>query len=172
MPPPTKLIALDMDGTLLGSDGRISRRNLAALHEAQAAGAHIVIATGRRHAYAMGALRDLDLHGRSYVVSSNGAVTRTHESALVHRHHMSLEAARWLCSHASDFRSTIVFTFDTIDPEGREQVGALVLETASDLQQNIGRWMEANRHAIHTVDALEDVLGDSHHHGAPIQAMM
>ncbi len=120
----------------------------------------------------MGALHDLDLQDRHYLVSSNGAVTRTHDSALVHPPHMSLTAARWLCTHASDFRSTIVFTFDTLDVEGREQAGALVLEEASDLQRNIGRWMEANRHAIHTVDALEDVLDEAHPHGAPIQAMM
>ncbi len=161
-----------MDGTLLRSDGRISTRNLAALREAEAAGILIVIATGRRHTYAMGALHDLDLLGQHYLVSSNGAVTRTHDSALVHRHHMSLTAARWLCTHASDFRSTLVFTFDTLDAEGRESVGALVLEEASDLHRNIGRWMEANRHAIHTVDALEDVLDEAHQYGPPIQAMM
>jgi HAD superfamily hydrolase (TIGR01484 family) len=72
-----RLIALDMDGTLLGDDGRVSPRNLAALHAAQAAGILIVVATGRRHSYAMHVLRPLGLDHLSVLVSSNGTVTRT-----------------------------------------------------------------------------------------------
>ena len=42
-----ELIVLDLDGTLLGLDRRVSPRNAAALHAATAAGARVVIATGR-----------------------------------------------------------------------------------------------------------------------------
>lgn len=41
--------ALDLDDTLLRSDGKISDRTLAALHNWQAAGRRLVIATGRPH---------------------------------------------------------------------------------------------------------------------------
>ncbi len=44
---PPKLILLDLDGTLLGADGEVSDRNSSALHRAAAAGARVVIATGR-----------------------------------------------------------------------------------------------------------------------------
>lgn len=44
---PPRLILLDLDGTLLGVDRRVSERNAAALVAADAAGARIVIATGR-----------------------------------------------------------------------------------------------------------------------------
>ncbi len=47
------MIALDMDGTLLNGDGKVSPRNLAALRAAEATGVEIVVATGRRHSYAM-----------------------------------------------------------------------------------------------------------------------
>jgi HAD superfamily hydrolase (TIGR01484 family) len=47
------MIAIDIDGTLLPSTGVVvSRRNCQALREAEAAGIEIVIATGRRQAYA------------------------------------------------------------------------------------------------------------------------
>src|SRR5215469_7045435 len=72
-----RLIAVDMDGTLLGDTGQVSPRNLAALLAAHAAGVEVVIATGRRHAYAMRVLRALELPHTCALISSNGAVTRT-----------------------------------------------------------------------------------------------
>lgn len=41
------LIVTDLDGTLLGKDGRVSERNRAALRAAHDAGWHVAIATGR-----------------------------------------------------------------------------------------------------------------------------
>ncbi|HWG17402.1 MAG TPA: HAD hydrolase family protein [Acidobacteriaceae bacterium] len=74
---PPRLIAVDMDGTLLGETGQVSPRNLAALLAAHAAGIEVVVATGRRHAYAMRVLRPLELPHACALISSNGAVTRT-----------------------------------------------------------------------------------------------
>src|SRR6185312_11778949 len=76
-PTQPRLIAVDMDGTLLGETGQVSPRNLAALLAAHAAGIEVVVATGRRHAYAMRVLRPLDLPHACALISSNGAVTRT-----------------------------------------------------------------------------------------------
>ena len=42
-----KLIAIDLDGTLLNSDGNISKRNIQALHDAHQQGVKIVLCTGR-----------------------------------------------------------------------------------------------------------------------------
>jgi Cof subfamily protein (haloacid dehalogenase superfamily) len=42
-----RLILVDLDGTLVGKDHKVSPRNSAALARAAAAGAHVVIATGR-----------------------------------------------------------------------------------------------------------------------------
>jgi Cof subfamily protein (haloacid dehalogenase superfamily) len=42
-----RLIVLDLDGTLLGTDGAVSERNSATLRRAADAGARVVIATGR-----------------------------------------------------------------------------------------------------------------------------
>jgi len=44
---PPRLILVDLDGTLVGADHRVSPRNAAALQRATAAGARVVVATGR-----------------------------------------------------------------------------------------------------------------------------
>jgi Cof subfamily protein (haloacid dehalogenase superfamily) len=46
---PYRLLALDIDGTLLGGDKRISRRTLAAVAAARTAGVRVVLVTGRRY---------------------------------------------------------------------------------------------------------------------------
>ena len=42
-----KMVALDLDGTTFDSAGDISERTVKTLEEAAAAGAHIVVSTGR-----------------------------------------------------------------------------------------------------------------------------
>ena len=120
------MIALDLDGTLLGADGRVSARNLTALLAAEEAGIYVAIATGRRHCYAMRVLRGLNLHSHAALVSSNGTVIRTLDAQLLHRTHMPLEAARWLLTHLGDFRNSVVLTFDTVLPNGEERGRALL----------------------------------------------
>jgi hydroxymethylpyrimidine pyrophosphatase-like HAD family hydrolase len=163
-----RIIATDMDGTLLGSDGRVSERNLAALRLAHDRGVEIAIATGRRHCYAMGPLRELQLCEDNALISSNGTVIRTLGAELMHRSHMRHETVRWIAELCDDFRSSIVLTFDTVLPNGEDTRGALVCERAHDLNDNIGRWMEANGAYIEYVDRLEDALSGE----PPIQMMM
>ena len=66
-----KLIALDLDGTLLGSDKQLSAENAAALARAAAEGVEIVPATGRFYRGMPQNVREL-LYVR-YVISINGA---------------------------------------------------------------------------------------------------
>lgn len=187
------LIAIDMDGTLLGSNGRVSARNHGALLQAERHDAEIVIATGRRHAYAMRVLRELGLRGTNALISSNGTVIRTINSTLVERTFMPLETARWLCREVEDFRDTFVLTFDNVGPDGEDRNGALVCEQTEALHASIGAWMRTNEPYIRRVERMEQVLGGSawrtsmgsvalaeedeefrfpDHPNAPIQAML
>ena len=162
------MIAIDIDGTLAGPDGRVSPRNLAALKAAERAGIEIVIATGRRHCYAMRVLRDLALSDSNALISSNGTVTRTIGATLLHRTHLPLLTARWLCSHVDEFRNALVMTFDKVGSDGEDARGALVVERLDLLNASIGRWMEANEPYIACFDPVERALeGD-----APIQMML
>jgi hydroxymethylpyrimidine pyrophosphatase-like HAD family hydrolase len=176
------MIAIDMDGTLLGEDGRISARNLAALLAAEAAGIEVVVATGRRHSYAMRVLRPLGLHHASALVSSNGTVTRTVgsyavenpiASELIARTHLPHATALWLCDHIEEFRNALVLTFDRVGPDGDDARGALVVEHLDELNASIGRWMVANEPYIAHINPIEralDATGLST--DAPIQAML
>ncbi|GAC1415187.1 MAG: sugar-phosphatase [Acidobacteriaceae bacterium] len=173
--PTIRMIAVDMDGTLLGEDGQVSARNIAALRAAQAAGVEIVVATGRRHCYAMRVLRPLDLHPALLVVSSNGTVTRTMGSSsipteLVARTHLSHETSRWLLKQIDEFRSALVISFDQVGPDGEDPRGALVVEHLDDLHSSIGRWMVANEPYIAHVKPLESVLDPET--DPPIQMML
>jgi hydroxymethylpyrimidine pyrophosphatase-like HAD family hydrolase len=167
---PPRLIAIDLDGTLLNSSGQVSPRNLAALRLAESSGIEIVISTGRRHSFAMRVLRDLNLQHSSAVVSSNGTVIRTIGSELIHRTHLPLSTARWLCAHLNDYRSTLVLTFDLTGPDGEDSRGALIVEHLDDLHTSIGRWMRANEPYIQHVQHIEDALQPGAN--PPIQMML
>jgi hydroxymethylpyrimidine pyrophosphatase-like HAD family hydrolase len=152
------LIAIDIDGTLLSSEGKVSPRNRAALHAAHEAGIEVVIATGRRHAYAMRVLRELNLCEANALVSSNGTVVRTVGAELIHRSHLPMETARWLCDQVSAFRDTLVFTFDKVAADGDDRRGALVCEASSQLHRNVDAWMQANEPYILRVERIEQAL--------------
>ena len=167
MPKP-RLIAIDVDGTLLHSDGHVSERNLSALKDAESHGIEIVIATGRRHCYAMRVLRDLGRPAGTALISSNGTVIRTLGSELLHRSHMPVETARWLCQHVKEFRGTLVLTFDKVLRDGEDERGALVCEGVDELNASISRWMEVNEPYMEFVSPIKQALED----GAPIQMML
>lgn len=67
-----RLVATDLDGTLLGPDGRISDADAEALLAAARTGVHIVVATGRpaRWLDCLAPIRE----ARPHVIASNGAV--------------------------------------------------------------------------------------------------
>ena len=76
-----RLLALDIDGTLLRSDKTISPRTLTALDAARAGGAHLVLVTGRRYPAArtvaemIGGRLDLVLHNGA-LIFENGEILR------------------------------------------------------------------------------------------------
>ncbi len=153
-----RMLAVDMDGTLLGGDGQVSPRNLAALKAAERAGVEVVVATGRRHSYAMRVLRGLGLREENALISSNGAVTRTIGARLLERTLLPKETATWLCGHLGIYRSSLLLTFDRVKPDGDDSRGALVVEELEELNANIGRWMAANEPYIEKVIPIEKAL--------------
>ena len=66
-----KLIAIDLDGTLLDSEGKLSEINKTALESAVQKGIHIIIASGRPLASLPADV--LEIKGIEYAITSNGA---------------------------------------------------------------------------------------------------
>lgn len=96
-----KLIASDLDGTLIGHDFKFRPRTLAALKSAQDAGVQVVLVTGRPHRWLEAVVEQMDGYN-SYAICSNGAVifhlgrgevvaTHTMVGRDVHRVHELLE---------------------------------------------------------------------------------
>jgi len=158
-----RLIAIDIDGTLTPSSGApISTRNRTALHAAQAAGVEIVIATGRREAYAMPLVGPLGLAADSVMISSNGAVVRSFGGELIGRSFLGRESARRLCRELRAWE-TLVFTFD------RPGAGALVVEDFAQVRARIERWVDANRPYLIEVRPIEAAFDGA---DLPIQGMV
>lgn len=66
------LVAIDMDGTLLSSDGTISEENINAIHEVQQLGHQITICSGRSHPDIQQILQKYGI--RASIISGNGAM--------------------------------------------------------------------------------------------------
>jgi Cof subfamily protein (haloacid dehalogenase superfamily) len=155
---PIRLLASDIDGTLLNPQFQISDDDLAALRRAHAAGIEIVLVTGRRHTFALPIARQLGFD--FWLISSNGAVTRSLAGETFHRDLMPRELCRELCGTMQDFRGNTVLTFD------KECRGAIVLEHLDDLNASIRRWLEKNMAYIEFVVPIENALTSD-----PVQAM-
>lgn len=155
---PVRLIAIDIDGTLLDSHFQVSEHNLATLRMAHSLGVEIVLATGRRHTFALPVAQALDFDVA--IISSNGAITRSSDGTLFYRDPLPLAATLELVEHMTDFRRNLVVTFDG------EETGSLVLETLEELTVSIKRWLEKNAQHLHFVQPIEKGL-----HTDPIQAM-
>ena len=156
--PPIRLLAADIDGTLLNPEFRISDADMAALRRLQAEGVEIVLVTGRRHRFALPIAEQLGFD--LWIISSNGAVTRSLSGETFHRDLLPASTCRQLCTELQAFRGNTVLTFDV------EHKGAIVLEHMSELNISIQRWLEKNMEYIDFVVPLEESLKAD-----PVQAM-
>jgi hypothetical protein len=155
---PVRLIAIDIDGTLLNSEFKVPAANIAALRQAHDAGIEVVLVTGRRHTFAMPIARQLGFE--LWLITSNGALTQSMAGQRHHRDLLPAPTARKLIAHMDAFRDHCVLTFDIDAP------GALVIERADALNASVSRWMETNRPWIKFVVPLADALVTD-----PLQAM-
>lgn len=158
MRPNVRLLATDIDGTLLNPQFDISDGDLAALRRAHAAGIEIVLVTGRRHTFALPIAKQLGFD--LWLISSNGAVTRSLRGETFHCDIMPAEICGRLCAAMHEFRGNTVLTFD------KETKGAIVLERMDELGASIRRWLEKNMEYIEFVVPIEKALVTD-----PVQAM-
>jgi len=153
-----RLIAVDIDGTLLNPEFHISDIDLAALRSAHAQGIEVILVTGRRHTFALPIAQQLGFD--LWLICSNGAVTRSLSGETFHRDMLPQKTCLNLCLTMQEFRGQTVLTFDK---EGR---GSIVLETLQSLEGSIQRWLEKNMEYIDFVIPIENALTAD-----PVQAM-
>ena len=87
-----KLIASDMDGTLLNDDHMISEENLKAIRKAQEMGRHFTIVTGRDYGAVKSYLEECNL--KCECILSNGAEYRDVNGNIIESVYMNKESAK------------------------------------------------------------------------------
>ncbi|HXA86110.1 MAG TPA: Cof-type HAD-IIB family hydrolase [Candidatus Dormibacteraeota bacterium] len=159
---PIRLLALDIDGTLTDPNFQVPARNIAALRAAHKAGIEIMLATGRRHDYALPIAQQLGFP--IWLISSNGALIRSSAGETFFTDRLSARTAAELIQYMDEFRGHAVLTFDrAANVPGND---SLVLESADELNKTVSRWLQVNRPYIKFVSPLEDALTED-----PLQAM-
>lgn len=94
-----KLVALDVDGTLVGKDVQISERTKAAIGRARERGVAFAIVTGRMYRSSARFARELGLEGMP-LVAYNGAMVREYPSGrLISYEPVPVEICRTLAAH-------------------------------------------------------------------------
>jgi Cof subfamily protein (haloacid dehalogenase superfamily) len=153
-----RLIAIDIDGTLLNPEFHISATDLAALRRANSEGVEVILVTGRRHTFALPIAKQLDFD--LWLITSNGAITRSLSGETFHRDLLPEPTCRELVGLMQEFRGQTVLTFDELG------AGAIVVERLDELEGSIQRWLEKNMQYIKFAVPLENALVTH-----PVQAM-
>jgi 5-amino-6-(5-phospho-D-ribitylamino)uracil phosphatase len=139
---PIKLLALDIDGTLLTTSGELTARNQAAIEEARSRGVHIVLLTGRRFGSAYLLMQELKLE--TPLISHNGALTKDLKTLETHHlYPLTIETASELIEIARDSGVDLVCSFD--EPRG---LGKMIIEGISENNKSLQRYIEKYRDSV------------------------
>lgn len=113
-----KLIACDLDETLIKPDRTIDSRDIEAIKKLKDLGVKFVLATGRGYNTVQGTLKELDLfdEANQYVISYNGgAITENKDNRLLHFEGISFEKAEELYKRGLKYDVVIhVYTRDAV----------------------------------------------------------
>lgn len=91
-----KLIACDLDETLLSLDNSVSQKNIEAIQEADKLGVKFVLSTGRGYATVQKTLKEIGLHDKAaeYVITFNGgAVVENKDNQILYFKPISFDFA-------------------------------------------------------------------------------
>jgi Cof subfamily protein (haloacid dehalogenase superfamily) len=156
---PIKLIAMDLDGTLLDSRAQISHENARTIAEAQSRGIEIVIATGRRFDFARPITEALPCEFN--LIVSNGAIIKSKSGVTHLRQLLPVATARRVLEITAHFRSCAAVIFD------RQATRQVIMERVAWDDPIRGRYYAKIREHLAEVVPLTDCLDGED----PIQIM-
>src|SRR3974390_3123960 len=157
---PVRLIALDIDGTLLNSRFSVSDRNRAAIAEATRRGIEVALVTGRRYDFALPVAQQID--SPLTMIVNNGALVRTREGETPIRHLLPRQTALRVLEATETWRPSASVVFD------RPRAGQIMVETI-DLEDGIrGAYYKFNLPFLAEARPLESCLDGED----PIQVML
>lgn len=153
-----RLIALDIDGTLLDSRWQVPPENREAVRRATEAGIEVALVTGRRFDFARPIIEQVD--GPLTLIVSGGALVKRRDGETLLRHLLPAGVARAVVRATSDFRDAAALVFD------RPRAGQVVHERLDVRDVHRRSYFQRNRDFITEVASLEAALVED-----PIQVM-
>ena len=153
-----KLIAIDIDGTLLDSRWQVPEANRKAIAEAIERGIEVVLVTGRRFDFARPIAEQLP--DPLNLVVNNGALIKSKDGTTHLRHLLRREVARRVLEATPEFRLGAAVVFD------RPREHQVVFEQIDWEDPERKGYFERNREFIAQASPLESCLTED-----PIQVM-
>lgn len=156
-----KLLALDLDGTLLDSRGEITEKNIEAIRRAEDAGVLVTIATGRRFRDALPVAFQLKLNAP--VICHNGALLKYADSLeTVAVSILAKEAVREIVRVGKIYKGDALVS---ADPTGK---GVLLYDTVSKDNVPLQKYIAWSKRlhgadaetAVHHVENLAEIVDE------------
>src|SRR6266581_9353802 len=154
-----RLIALDIDGTLLDSRWQVSEANRAAIAGATRRGIEVALVTGRRYDFAMPVAQKLDCP--LTMIVNNGALIRSKEGQTHLRHILPRETSERVLQLTRSWRDGAAVVFD------RPRENQVMLEALDPDDSLRYTYYSRNKEFIGLAKPLESCLTED-----PIQVML
>ena len=154
-----RLIALDIDGTLLDSRWQIPEANRAAIAEAARRGIEVTLVTGRRYDFALPVARQID--GPLTMIVNNGALIRSKDGRTHLRHLLPRKTAEKVLDLTKAWRDGAAVVFD------RPRENQIMLEVLDPDDSLRSAYYTRNKEFIAVAKPLENCLTED-----PIQVML
>lgn len=149
------LLVVDLDGTLLGTDGAVSNENAAALRRASESGFPCLIATGRTLSECESVLESIDYRG-TLIAASGSLLLDVEGRRTIRRRVLESELVSQIVDCVLDAHPMAMILKD------RHQAGVdYVFVGVGDLHPVSHWWIEHTGATFHRVDRVED---DPHPH--------
>lgn len=154
-----RLIALDIDGTLLDSQWKLPEANRAAIAEATRRGIEVVLVTGRRYDFALPIAEKIA--SPLTMIVSNGALIRTQDGKTHLRHLLPRNVAAKVLEITKPWRYGTAVVFD------RPRENQVMLEFVDTEDPMRAAYYARNREFLGVANPLETCLIED-----PIQVML
>ena len=155
---PIRLIALDIDGTLLNSRFEVSGPNRSAIAEATSRGIEVALVTGRRYDFALPVAKQIE--SPLTMIVNNGAMVRTSDGETHVRHLLPKETAFRVLRVTEPWRDGTAVVFD------RPKANQVMLQSIDWNDATRGGYYKRNREFLAEAHPLESCLTED-----PIQVM-
>jgi hypothetical protein len=156
---PIRLLAIDLDGTLLNSRWEISEANRQALVAATERHVQVVVVTGRRFYSAWPFVTQIPCPVT--LISSNGALIASQAGEALHRDFLPRAVARQVLGIARDYRPYTVLIFHT------PHRGQVTMQEGAASEGPLGWYLRTSANSLRLVPDLEAALDRD-----PVQAMI